>query len=201
MKTLNREETFEMTLKNWNKYIIKIADSFSFNNYDKQELTQIGSISLFNAFNNYDENKGTFKTFAIQYIRGGMMNYLTTNGRTIKITGYAIKQKIEIIKTISIDKTHTTEDGNYSISELIKDDIEDNELDDKNKLIIDLLSVYISKLSKDYQTIIKMVYFDEMKLIEIAKELNQSSENIRLKKNRAIEKLKKMYFKNNKGTN
>lgn len=179
MKRLSIEEL----LKQYQRYIIKVASTLTKDDYIKEELIQEASISLYKAYQSYDESKGELHYYLISYIRGSMLTYLTTNTRTIKIPANVIQEiyKMELeepIKTISIEK-EINEYGD-SIGDRILIEEDDDSLDDQQEAIRNLLRHYISELKERYQFILKMRYFEGKTIEEIGNQLGISRQAIDL---------------------
>lgn len=68
-----------------------------FNNYEKEDLYQIGVIGVIKAYNNYKNDKNTkFSTYAYKYIYGEIYSYINNN-RMVKIA----KENIKLYKKIN----------------------------------------------------------------------------------------------------
>lgn len=73
-----------------------------FNNYDREDLYQVGVIGVIKAYNNYKKNKNTkFSTYAYKYIYGEIYNYIN-NYKNIKVSKDYIKlyKKINTARSI-----------------------------------------------------------------------------------------------------
>ncbi len=73
-----------------------------FNNYDREDLYQVGIIGVIKAYNNYKKNKNTkFSTYAYKYIYGEIYNYIN-NYKNIKVSKDYIKlyKKINTARSI-----------------------------------------------------------------------------------------------------
>jgi RNA polymerase sigma factor (sigma-70 family) len=57
-------------------------------NMDLDDLLQIGRIGLWECKKNFDENKGTFSTYAVKYIRLSFMRELKRKGHLIRIPAH-----------------------------------------------------------------------------------------------------------------
>ncbi len=57
-----------------------------FNNYDREDLYQVGVIGVIKAYNNYKKNKNTkFSTYAYKYIYGEIYNYINKLEKCVKV--------------------------------------------------------------------------------------------------------------------
>jgi RNA polymerase sigma factor (sigma-70 family) len=198
MKT-NTSTEIEILLKQYKRYIIKIASTLTQDDYIKQELIQEGEISLYKAHINFNSTEGEFHPYVITYLRGAMLNYLTTNIRTIKVPANIVHhinriEGEEFTKILSLDKTIGDEDSS-TLGEMVEDHVEDNSLDDTQELIRALLKQYLSQLKAQWQIIIKLRYIEDMTLTDIGKEIGISTEAVRQQHDRAIDKLQQL-FKN-----
>ena len=73
-----------------------------FNNYDREDLYQVGVIGVIKAYNNYKKNRNTkFSTYAYKYIYGEIYNYIN-NYKNIKVSKDYIKlyKKINTARSI-----------------------------------------------------------------------------------------------------
>ena len=187
--------SIEDLLKQYQRYIIKVASTLTKDDYIKEELIAEANISIWKAYTNFNEDKGELHSYLISYIRGSMLNYLTDSTRTVKPSARLIHhinrtEGIELAKTISMDIQ--IEDG-YSLSETISMEEEDNSMDDTQELVRALLRQYLSKLKEQWQKILSMRYIEEMKMSDIGKELNISTEAVRQQHDNAIVKLQQLF--------
>jgi DNA-directed RNA polymerase len=75
-----KEKTFEEVLKMYEPAIKKQLVSLRlYKDYD--EFYQIGRIALWNAYQNFNPNKGNFSSYAISFIRGRMMTFLSKESK------------------------------------------------------------------------------------------------------------------------
>jgi RNA polymerase sigma factor (sigma-70 family) len=196
MKT-NTSTEIEILLKEYKRYIIKIASTLTNDEYIKQELIQEGEINLYKAHINFNYTEGDFHPYVISYLRGGMLNYLTTYSRTIKVAANAVHhinrtEGLSFNSMLSLDKTIGDEDSS-TLGEMVEDHVEDNSLDDIAEAKLGLLRHYIPKLKEQWQTIIKLRYFEEKNYDEIGEHINISREAVRQQHDRAITKLQEMF--------
>lgn len=185
-------------LKLYKRYIITIASSLTTDEYVKTELIQEGEINLYKASINYSEDKGNLHAYILTYLRYGMLNYLTTYSRTIKIPANKVHQfkkegESTHIPMISLDKQIGTEDNTNTLNDLIEDHIEDNSLDDSQELIRALLRQYLSKLKPKWQTILNLRYIEEKSITEISEILGISKQTIDVQITNAINELQKNF--------
>lgn len=77
-----------------------------FNNYDIEDLYQVGTIGVIKAYNNYKKNKEVkFSTYAYKYIYGEIYSYIN-NSKLLKINkeNYSLYKKINEAKNILSQK-------------------------------------------------------------------------------------------------
>lgn|SRR5574344_769911 len=194
--------------------IKKIANTFY--GIDKEELMQAGRLGLFNAYNNYRNNKDVkFSTYAYQYIFGEMY-LLTMNNRNIKINRDILKtckliEKARQVLTQKLNKEPSIEDIssylemdiniiNYALSmtnnilSLDKEQEEDTNLYnaigqiENNDLKIDI-NDSINTLESDEKKIIKLRYFNYLTQAETAKVLNISQVSVCRHEKRSLKKM------------
>lgn len=179
------EETIsiEKLLKQYQRYLVKVASTLTKDDYIKEELIQVASIGLWKAYQQFDSTKGDLHYYLISYIRGSMLTYLTTNTRTIKIPANVVIDNLNNAegnkdRTISIE-TSINEYGD-TISDRIYIEEEDNSLDDQQEAIRSLLRQYLSQLKDRYQFILKMRYFEGKTIEEIGNQLGISRQAVDL---------------------
>ena len=195
MKTSTEKQlSIEDLLKQYRRYMIKVASTLTTDDYIKEELIQVASISIWKAYINFNEAEGTLHSYLISYIRGSMLNYLTDSIRTVKPSASLIHhinrtEGEELSKTISMDII--VEDG-YNLSETISME-EDTSTDDQQELVRALLKKHISELKEQWQKIVTMRYMLEMSLVEIADKLNISRQAVALQHENAIKKLQELF--------
>ena len=76
--------SIEDLLKQYQRYITKVAGTLTNDDYIKEELIQEANIGIWKAYQSFNETQGTLHSYLISYIRGKMLNYLTDSIRTIK---------------------------------------------------------------------------------------------------------------------
>ena len=187
--------SIEELIKQYQRYIIKVASTLTNDDYIKEELIAEANIAIWKAYNNFNEAEGSLHSYLISYIKGSMLNYLTNSTRTIKISAKVIHdtnrtEGKEIIKTISIDKEN---DKKHNLSETISIEEEDNSIDDQQELIRALLRQYISQLKEQYQIILKLRYMEEKTICEIGQELGISRQAVDQQLTKAINQLQKAF--------
>lgn len=177
--------TLEEVLKKYERYVHVTASRYSINEYQKEELVQAARIATWKAYNKYDSTKGDMHKYLIVYIKGSMMNYLTTYSRLIKVPAHKLDE--EILVHSSNQKMNA--EGEEFIT-TIEDEVEDNDDDDAQTHFKALLRHHLSKLNTQYQTILKLRYEQEMTFEQIANELNISRQATNTQYKMAMKKLK-----------
>lgn len=92
-----------------------------FNNYETEDLYQIGVIGVIKAYNNYKNDKNTkFSTYAYKYIYGEIYSYIN-NSKIIKVAKENIKlyKKINEAKNILSQKL-MKEPSTYELSRFLE---------------------------------------------------------------------------------
>ena len=194
-ETISTQMSIEDLLKQYQRYIIKVASTLTRDEYIKEELIAEANIGIWKAYQRFNEAEGTLHSYLISYIRGSMLNYLTDSIRTIKPSAKLIHhinrtEGEELVKTISMDIE--VEDG-YSLSETISNEEEDISMDDQQELVRALLKKHITQLKDKWQKIITMRYIEEMTLDEIADNLNITRQAVALQHDNAIKKLQELF--------
>ena len=187
--------SIEDLLKQYQRYVIKVASTLTNDDYIKQELIAEANIAIWKAYQRFDSTEGTLHSYLISYIRGSMLNYLTDSIRTVKPSATLIHhinrtEGEELSKTISIDIQN---DDGYSLNETISIEEEDNSTDDIAEAKLGLLRHYIPKLKEQYQLILNLRYNQDLKMSEIGKEIGISTEAVRQQHDKAISKLQELF--------
>lgn len=188
MKELKKYNTFEETLKAYDRYLMRCASSFNQDKYF-DDFIQCGSIGLHDSYLKYDESMGPFHPFALTYIRGAMMRFISEQGRTIRIPNNMLwsDEDLRYLSTISL-QTPIDEQGS-TLEDLIPADEETISFD--TSIVKSLLRC----LDKDDLELISLKYNladdgEQMTNEEIAKIYGCSRENIRQKLVRVMRKLR-----------
>ena len=196
-KLISMKETIsiEELLKQYQRYIIKVASTLTNDDYIKEELIQVANIGLWKAYINFNKAEGSLHSYLISYIRGNMLNYLTDSLRTVKPSAkliHHINRTVgeELVKTVSMDIQN---DEGFTLAETISTDEEDKSMDDQQELVRALLKKHLSELKTQYQKILSMRYIEDMSLIEIGNELKISTEAVRQQHDKAISKLQELF--------
>lgn len=197
MKTQTSQLSIENLISTYRRYILKVASTLSNDDYIKQELVAEGNIGLWKAYQRYTLGDGEMHSYLISYIKGYMLNYLTTNLRTIKVPANVVHhinrtEGLEFTSTLSLDTKIGDEDSS-TLGEMVEDHIEDNSMDDIAEAKLGLLRHFIPKLKEQYQIIIKLRYYQEKNYEEIGQHLNISREAVRLQHDKAISKLQEFF--------
>lgn len=196
MRKLERKETFEETLQLYKRYIQICASRI---NRDEliEDLIAEANIGLLTAYNEFDNSKGSFHSFAASHIKYSILNYITNNSRTIRLpssiqnrTKY--KHKMETIKkTISLN-TPIDDEGNDTLEDTIECNNYPNDYDNTNDVIRDVLNNYLSQMSIRHQYLLKARYMENKTLNEMAEELELSREAVRQQLSTAMKKIRKL---------
>ncbi len=195
-KKLEKKETFEETLKLYKRYIQICCQRI---NRDEliDDLVSEANIGLLTAYNEFDNSKGSFHSFAASHIKYSILNYITNNSRTIRLpssiqNATKYRHKMETIKkTISLN-TPIDEEGNDTLEDTIECNNYPNDYDNTNDVIRDVLKNYLSQMSIRHQYLLKARYMEEKTLSEIAEELELTREAVRLQLGTAMKKIRKL---------
>lgn len=119
---------------------------------DYEDLLQDAYAGLWNACNNYDENKASFRTHAINHIRWAVMKSLN-GSRSIKYNiGTRGEQPDYTYVSLNSPMQIDNDEGHMQANELISDDYDINQ-DIYNRLVVEEL---LSRLSDRDRKIMKM---------------------------------------------
>jgi DNA-directed RNA polymerase len=186
-------KTFEETLKDYKRYVLRVASSLNQDKY-KEDLIQEGNIGLWDAYNNYDAAVGEFHSFALVYIRGYMLKFLTSNSRTVKVPANKVKED-NLSMSVSLS-TPIDNKGSVLSDVIALDEVED---------IKDYSMLYksLNELKPKYKQIIMMHYGlgedgaeeDTMSFQDIATHFNCSREAIRQQFEKAMVLVRKQNIK------
>lgn len=174
------EKTYEQLQREYKRYIQYVAKSLG-NNKFIDDLVQSGYLGLFDAYTRYEESQGTFHSYAISYIRGYMLSFLTKYARTIHIpANFVGNEEIDNLWTISLDNP-LGDETNSTVGDLIAEPIEEDAFDTS------ALKSLLLCLKPNEVELIKMYYGIEhpeekaMTMDEIAKQFGCTRQNIQLK--------------------
>jgi len=190
-------KTIEETIKDYERYILKVATSLNQDEY-KDDLIQEGRIAIVDAYANYNESMGEFHPYCLVYIKGRMKTFLSKNARTVRIPmthfnngPYSNKKYLEYQKVSFIV---TDEEGNQVERDFI-DEVEDNELDDQEYIKSLRLTNALSNLKELHQDLLTMRYVEGLTYKEIADELGITKQGVMQLVATAIKKIKKELIK------
>jgi RNA polymerase sigma factor (sigma-70 family) len=180
-------KTFNEIYREYKGYIYTTAMSFNKQAYT-QDLIQEGNIGLWKAYTRWQETKGEFHYFAIMYIRGHMLTFLSWNSRTIRIpTSQLEKESFEEYKVYSLDEPISE---NTNLGDIIGDNDEVEEEYDIEK--------HMSILSQIEKEIVDMRYGLTQKKVpyeDIAAMFNLTYLALQGRLFRAITKMRKNILK------
>lgn len=199
------EKQYNQLLKKYTRYIEKIANSYSNNEYEiTKDLEQVGRIKLFEIMNKIDEDKGKEVSYITTMIKYAMKEYLTNNLRIIRIPSHIQhsskhKDETQILSTLSLDFI-VNEEQQTKLIDLIVIEDEDSSPTDEELTFKERFKMAIETLKPQWQFIILNYYgYDEergpMTLEEIGIELGISKEAVRQQLNKAKEKVKQIMKK------
>lgn len=199
-----------------NGLIYSIANKYK-NNYNIEDLYQVGTIGVMKAYENFKSNKNVkFSTYAYKYIMGEMLEYIR-NDRNIKVSNEYydlykryVKAKnllqnkycreplfkeiadfLEIDENILlnvIEKTAFTKSIDYEMDVTNNYSKNDNLI---NKLVLD---EEIDKLEEPAKSIIKYRYFFGLSQQETAQSLNLSQSKVSREETHALKKMKSILY-------
>lgn len=197
--------------------IYSIARKYS-NNYNIEDLYQVGCIGVMKAYDNFKRNLNVkFSTYAYKYIMGEMLEYIR-NDRNIKVSNdyydiYKRYTKVKILlqnkylreptfKEIAdfleisegdlvsiIERTTFTKSYEYEVSSVNNYSIDENLI---NKLMLD---EEIDSLEEPSKSIIKYRYFFGLSQSETAKMLKISQAKVSRCETLALTKMKSNIIK------
>ena len=112
------------------KFVISVAKQYSSSKLPLEELVNEGNYGLIEAASKFDPTRGfKFISYAVWYIRKGIVDYITKNSRTIKIPSNKVaklaklKKELEIIERINnrpatINDIMSYEDSEFDINDI-----------------------------------------------------------------------------------
>lgn len=176
-KNGSKEELIKI-LDHFKAYIYKTASRYSIKNYDMYDLLQIAYVALINAVAKYRVGSNTFTSYAMISIQNA-----------IKLT---LRDNAGSSNEVSLNAPMDSEDGDsIEFLEMLKND-EDIEEKVIQTLQYGYLRKAIAKLPSDEQELIIMVYYHRCPLTVYAKKKNISYLNALRKRDRILEKLKRV---------
>ncbi|WP_332628452.1 sigma-70 family RNA polymerase sigma factor [Halalkalibacter flavus] len=167
---MNKNQTsFEEVLKNFQPAIKKQLVMLRIYK-DHDEFYQIGCLALWDAYRNFNPEKGNFSTYAISYIRGRMMIALSKEGKYSERHSYTGDELLKAVPT-----SHETV-----------------------PLESELLESYLVDLSEREKTWVIESIIKQKKTAEIASEFNVSTPTVRAWKKGALRKLRNHVLRDQK---
>lgn len=101
--SLGDEESRMLLVKKNLRFVISVAKSYIIEGVSLEDLINEGNIGLIEASEKYDPNVGVkFITYAIHYIKRGVLNYIALSGRTIRIPMNRNTDILRLNKKISV---------------------------------------------------------------------------------------------------
>jgi DNA-directed RNA polymerase len=126
------------------------------------EFYQIGCLALWDAYQNFNPEKGKFSTYAISYIRGRMMVALSKESRYSERHTYTGDELLEVVPTTYENIPLETE----------------------------ILESYLVNLSDREKTWVQEAILLQKKTAEIANQYNVSAHTVRAWRKTALQKLR-----------
>lgn len=189
--------TFEELNKKFKNYIQKVSWSYSNGDKDLQDdLIQEGQIAIHLALLNFNGKEEDLNPYFTTYIKGQMMKFLTKHLRTIKIPENKVHKKDQhgerIYKDVDIHSLsiEIKKETNTTLADLIPDEVDDDSDDDSQYLLKQSLATQLIKLSTRQQDVIRMSYFEDKSIKEIAEHFNVTRQAIESTLKKAIKVLK-----------
>lgn len=163
-----RNLSFEEVLQKYEPIIKKqMMDLGIYKNFD--EFYQLGKIALWNAYENFDPEKGNFATYAISMIRGNLQTQLSKETKYTNIHSNATE---ELFHYIGYEPTYEA-------------------------LEIENLKSYLHGLSNREMIWVYEHVIMQKKLTEIAKEYKVSVNTVKTWRKNAIKKLRDQFYREN----
>lgn len=196
-KQIQKLDTYELTLKNAERYIQVVASRFHIDEHF-EDMVQVGRIALYDAFNGFKIDSGnSFHSYAVSFIRGRILNYINSNVKVIRIPNHQLNTEHvnhnpnnpTNIPTISAS-TPIGEDGTTTIGDTLVADEQDDDTDDKKALVSARLKQSLNTLKQSYQEVIMMRYVEELSLQQIADRLGTTKQNVSDKLKKAMKELR-----------
>ncbi|MFC0469172.1 sigma-70 family RNA polymerase sigma factor [Halalkalibacter kiskunsagensis] len=157
----SKEKSFEEVLKMYQSIIKKQFVTLRlYKDYD--EFYQIGCIALWNAYQNFNPEKGNFSAYAISYIRGRMMSALSKESIYSERHYYASDEMLEAVPS------HL----------------------DEVPLESEFLEAYMTNLSEREKTWVYEAILLQKKSAEIANQYGVSPHTVRTWRKGALKKLR-----------
>ncbi len=175
---IDKERILDVLIKRNEGFIKSIANKYSFEFSEKEDAYQDGVIGFIKALDRFDISRGIkFTTFSFDYIRREVSRKTLIEKKSVSKN----KKKEKIVK-ISIDDSENN--GLSNSIELSKDTSEANDL----KIDLDMsLDKYLKPLERD---VLKLHFYEDLTLEEVAKKLDMTENYVNIVKKRALSKLK-----------
>lgn len=196
-KQIQKFDTYELTLKNSERYIQVVASRFNIDEHF-DDMVQIGRIALYDAYNRFKIDSGhSFHSYAISFIRGRILTYINENVKVIRIPNHQLNTNSEShnpnnptsIPTVSTS-TPIGDEGTTTLGDTLSADEQDYDVDDEQALVSARLKQSLSKLKESHRKIISMRYTHELNVEQIAEKLNITKQAVSQQLKTAMKKLK-----------
>lgn len=159
-----RNMSFEEVLEKYEPIIkSQIKKLGIYKNFD--EFYQLGKIALWKAYNRYDEEKGSFSTFAIATIRGTLQSHLSKEAKYANFHSPATE---ELLRHIEYEPTYEA-------------------------IEMEILKSYLNELTNREMIWVYEHIIMQKKLSEIAKQYKVSINTVKTWRKNALKKLREKF--------
>ncbi len=192
-KRIQYYDTYETTLLKAQRYINAVCLRMGQEEH-YEDMKQAGREGLWIAHTRFNPDEGKeFHPYAVAYIKGYVLKYLTTNARTIHIPAHIQKDKDFYENVIISASTPLKDEGSFTVGDLIPQEEDDIEEDDATHLIKARLRDYLSELKPRHQQILLMYYADSKSITDIGEEIGISRQGVSHQLELAVQNLQKRF--------
>ncbi|GAA0121086.1 MULTISPECIES: sigma-70 family RNA polymerase sigma factor [Clostridium] len=171
-------EGIEDIINKLNPFLHKCCNTIYINGYDKEDLLQLGRISILKAIDKYQEDKGEFIPYAIRSIKNNF-NYLIRSN---------VKSNYEVSLNTPIGEDIILQDKLIYEEDFVGEYI--------NKEIREHLYEFVNMLKPEHKDLIYYIYLDKKgNLKEYSEYKGMKYMTVVKRKEIAIKKLKEMFRK------
>lgn len=194
IKALQDEGRYDIIMRHNMKFAVSMVKCYvgvTGNAISISDLVTEASLAILDAAKLFDASLNyTFTTFAVNYVRKYINDFLTAHGRTVRLTDRALRQKTDY-SAVSMDAP-TSEDEHLTIGDTFSGDFHADNIVQKADKHTEVMLLLRRLTERERYILINSfgIGCREKHQSEIAHELGLTEERVRQLKHEAINKLK-----------